>query len=355
MSIKTRKGISGLLIALSLTALACGVINLILPVATPTSTPLPTLTPTKTPLPTITPTPVAPFSHDDSEYVFYLKFSPDGRWLASSSGDTTRIWEVATGHMQLQIDTDDGCVDFSPDSQKLIFVKNGRIAVWNLSGEELTYKAIPEYDPKKGILFCAFNTDGSQFIFGSQIDVSIWDINTMRKVYYYDIFENYGSGVDILDVTRDGQWMAYAQWGVGLYNALNNKAHRLQQEKFPVNYTAIKLAPNGKWMAAGTSYGQAFIRSYVFIWRTKDGKRVLAQEISCDVMEIDISPDSKLMAVAADGIRLISIPDKKVINHFPISNRCALSVALSPKGDMIAAVTSDRPNIIQFVSLENAR
>lgn len=71
-----------------------------------------------------------------AEAVISVSFSPDGKHLASGSGDTTvRFWDVNTqtpsytckGHNNWVL-----CISWSPDSNKLASAcKNGKIIIWD--------------------------------------------------------------------------------------------------------------------------------------------------------------------------------------------------------------------------------
>ena len=53
-----------------------------------------------------------------------VAFSPDGTRLATSNDRMARLWEVATGREQAQLEHDDGvsAVAFSPDGTRLATV-----------------------------------------------------------------------------------------------------------------------------------------------------------------------------------------------------------------------------------------
>lgn len=71
-----------------------------------------------------------------AEAVISVSFSPDGKYLASGSGDTTvRFWDIDT---QTPIHTCKGhknwvlCIAWSPDNQKLASAcKDGKVIIWD--------------------------------------------------------------------------------------------------------------------------------------------------------------------------------------------------------------------------------
>ena len=77
-----------------------------------------------------------------SDGIMALAFSPDGRWLASSSGFVSsfdvRIWDLETGHDRLRLGGHKGLVlnlAFSPDSRHLA-TAGDTVCIWDLMRAE---------------------------------------------------------------------------------------------------------------------------------------------------------------------------------------------------------------------------
>jgi WD40 repeat protein len=65
-----------------------------------------------------------------------LKFSKDGKWLASASWDgTARVWEIPSGRQAFVLEADVdrvSCVDFTPDGQLVTANWDGTVHLWDL-------------------------------------------------------------------------------------------------------------------------------------------------------------------------------------------------------------------------------
>jgi WD40 repeat protein len=121
--------------------------------------------------------------HED--IVFKAAFSPDSRFLASSSRDhTVRLWQIGSGKCQvLRGHTDEVyAVAFHPDGTRLASGgHDGAVWLWDLArGEEVV--RLPGH--KSFVWSLAFSPDGATLASGSgDTTVRLWDTAPLRKRY----------------------------------------------------------------------------------------------------------------------------------------------------------------------------
>ncbi|KAI9891884.1 MAG: TOR complex subunit lst8 [Vezdaea aestivalis] len=121
------------------------------------------------------PNPVLTFEGHTSN-VTGVAFHCDGKWLVTSSEDTTvRIWDTRTGQVQRNYSHDKPVNDvvIHPNQGELISCdRGGNIRVWDLGENKCTHQLIPEEDvsvasvtvASDGSMLCAGNNTGNVYV-----------------------------------------------------------------------------------------------------------------------------------------------------------------------------------------------
>ena len=166
-------------------------------------------------------TPTVVVSSDHSSIINAIVYSPDGRWLASASSDSSiKIWEADSGRLLRTLNGhigDASALAISLDG-KLMASASGlndrRAIIWNpVNGEVVATIAdiAPGQDnqPQQGI---AFFRDGQSIFTLSYTSINRWDIQTgkltqaitrQQKQYGFNIWQKFA-------VSRDSRHIAAA-------------------------------------------------------------------------------------------------------------------------------------------------
>jgi WD40 repeat protein len=136
-------------------------------------------------------------------WVLDAEFSPDNRWIVTTSGNSAQIWNAVTHELKSSIQMDDVPVTavFSPDSRRLLLVSASETAqIWDVPGnravgqpiinqEELDYAQnhnersvtsigfAPVKHPNRAF-YGAFSPDGKRFALAIGFGVHFFDANT---------------------------------------------------------------------------------------------------------------------------------------------------------------------------------
>jgi len=115
-----------------------------------------------------------------------LQFSPDGRLLVG--GNKVAVWEVESGK-RLYALLSGGPLAFSPDGTFLAFGRGGNVVIWEFdtAKRSRTIDGVApvngfERKPGSEIRALAFTSDGKRMVAGTDLAVSLWDIDTGGKV-----------------------------------------------------------------------------------------------------------------------------------------------------------------------------
>ena len=113
------------------------------------------------------------FSEEHEDHVQNMDWSPDGRWIATSSFDATvGIWDARTGDLRFSLFHDGpvGDADWSSDGGRLVTgTSDGRATVWEITGAGgKRLFSLSAQDTSSGVQGVAFSPDGYQVLTGMQ-------------------------------------------------------------------------------------------------------------------------------------------------------------------------------------------
>jgi WD40 repeat protein len=214
-----------------------------------------------------------------SRFVNSVAFSPDGKWLASASGDfrqaqldaqggEVRIWDVATGKQVAVHKLPAGFVyalAFSPDSQDLALARSDNLVeVCAVPTLETRRKYGGHNRPLRSI---AFNPDGTRLAAaGSGGLVVLWNTATGKETVRWPADTRPIPG---LAFSPDGHRLATASFGLTGNGSLTLWDAHSGREVFSLaGQTCVAFSADGHYLAAG-GVGDALQANGVKLWRAK--------------------------------------------------------------------------------------
>jgi WD40 repeat protein/transcriptional regulator with XRE-family HTH domain len=307
-----------------------------------------------------------------SATVSTLAYSPDGRWLASGSGDgKVKIWDTTTGAELLEFTADPQAVNqlaFSPEGEMLAAVGDGStIKLWSVdSGQELVSTPAGQ----DTTLSVAFSPDGKRLATGA-VDgsIKIWDLASARELI---TLRGHAEPVFALAFSPVDQRLASAAWDAKLI-LWDTDAGR-QLTTISGEYGLIDFSPDGTRLAVLSPGGMSILDAQtgeVLLSGTghtnlvlggafsRDGTKVATVSLDRRVKVWDADTGTLLMTLAGhsggvraaafnpDGTRLATGSDDRTVRVWDLMmSREALAIPIrdgsgrvvfSPDGATIAS------------------
>jgi WD40 repeat protein/tetratricopeptide (TPR) repeat protein len=189
-------------------------------------------------------------------------FSPDGRWLATTSNDDdARLWEVGNplavphilkGHESSP--TQD--VAFSQDSRWLATRAVDTVRLWDITNP---VTATRTFTTVNGIAAVSLSADGRWLAARDRYDVtSLWNISDPNSKPHVSIGTSSGSEVDF---SADGRWFAVADktyfglWSIAGPGPAVLVLERFEERLSDTHVPGIAFSPDGHWFVTSGQDG----------------------------------------------------------------------------------------------------
>ncbi len=238
-------------------------------------------------------------SFQGSGTTYSIRFSPDGKTLASVNADkTVSLWDVQTQDESAKLSGHrftDVSIAFSPDGNFLASAggdyttRKGEILIWDIRTKSVR-KTLATQDVY--FSFVCFSLDGKTLATtGPRTSITLWDVETWTQK--------------------------------GTLQPHNNRVH------------CLEFSPDGKLLAAGLSgYNRETQQAEVKLWNMESGEEIGTLEHRWAIHTLCFSPDGKTLAVADDGqVILWDVQSQVATTTFEDAWSWA---TISPDGSLIA-------------------
>jgi WD40 repeat protein len=258
--------------------------------------------------------------------------SPDGKRVVTAGGDgTVRVWDAATArelHRYRHNREGSACVAISPDGRTLAAGSHNLVVRWELA----TGKALPPLPAGEGWIQClAFSPDG-KLLAGGGIDplVRFWDPRTGEESKRSLTVPDHVRG---LPFSPDGGTLAVVA-GVG-DSVLLADVNGLLPERWlkgpKRDLFCVAFSPDGRTVAAGNNEG------IVCVWETCTGQELYHFQAHQNLVhEVALSPDGLILASGGQEdeglVHLWDAVTGKRLAEFAGHRHWVQSIAFTPTG-----------------------
>ena len=298
----------------------------------------------------------ATLKHEDT--VGDIKFSRDGRLVASSSGKTARLWQVSDGKELVTL-------PHTWDVREVIFISDRLIATVSRRDNDVDVRlwTIPEgretlrIVAPKGMLDFVVSDDGRYLIghmpFGSTDPAQVWDLASGKQVAALSAGSHgVGSAATHRDVLALGEQLEgmVSLWHLGSWASLGQVHGIRAAPQLALDPAAARLVMG----ESGAAYGQILVAP-VAPGRTRAS--ALSARKNGGICCLAISADGTLaVASSVDNIAsVIDIGSGEELLRTRLTDRGSLAAALSPDGRLLLTAAVAGANVWEVTPVDPLR
>ena len=266
-----------------------------------------------------------------------ITFSPDGKVLASASGNTVHLWEPYTRELRHTLVGHTGTVlrlAFSIDGKILASGCDDKtVILWDLGTGDKRHMFEGH---ERVIRFLVFTPDGTRLFSGDTRETIVWDVVTGNKIESFEDGDT-DSRFRAFTLSPDGTTSVVGQMGnLALRDIISGNIIG----PFKAHTAVIQCATfssDGKILATGSW------DSSVKLWNPAAQQRPFILRSNAAISSVAFSPDDRILAAGCwdRTVRLWEIDRDQVIilkGHASLI-KC---VAFSPQGDLVASGGDDK-------------
>ncbi|KIJ52229.1 hypothetical protein M422DRAFT_776348 [Sphaerobolus stellatus SS14] len=275
-----------------------------------------------------------------------VTFSPDGRWIASASGNHIHIWDVGVGklvagpfqgHSHWVIS-----IAFSPDGQNIVSgAQDKTIRVWDVHTGNCVRG--PFEGHTSWVWSVAYSPDGQRIVSGSHDqNIQIWDtyeghINTGPLM-------GHTGGIESVAFSNDGERIASGSMDntVRIWDAWSGNLIAGPCQGHTSSVTSVAFSPNGRKIVSGSGDGN------IRIWDAQNGDLIAgpfqSRMATRGITSVAFFPDGqKITSGSYDNSVQIFDAQTGTLLAGPLQSHSAgiSSVAVSPDGQTVVSGSYD--------------
>jgi WD40 repeat protein/DNA-binding SARP family transcriptional activator/class 3 adenylate cyclase/tRNA A-37 threonylcarbamoyl transferase component Bud32 len=290
-----------------------------------------------------------------------VSWSPDGRYIAATTGDGTGVWDAATGRRRFTLLGQTGyvlSVAWSTDSSRVVTGgSDGTARVWEIeAGGVRELWSLSARETRSGIVGVAFSPDGARLMAGDAgiSAVKIWDLGPSGDAEWASLpaagapaeFMPDGRRLVATSGAVNSVLTSDVVIGESSVRIWDLQTGRVIQTIVPPTddfwFDASDVSPDGEAIALGGGRPSGFGGEAARAWDTATGEELYRIWHDYDVNDLSFSPDGELLVTASwDGSAKIVDSSGHVIRVLQDeATDVVTSARFSPDGRLVATAAS---------------